>query len=122
MSLTPLVDVIFLLLLFFMLSSTFTRFAEIDLSAAAPGGAAAMPDTKPLFLQLDPEGLRMNGRDMPLEALADTLAGAPAEGPAEDAQPVLVALQGAVSAQRLTDLLVVLRAVPGLRVTVLGAS
>ncbi|PTW50229.1 biopolymer transporter ExbD [Rhodovulum kholense] len=122
LSLTPLVDVIFLLLLFFMLSSTFTRFAEVDLSAAAPGGSAATPETKPLFLQLAPEGLRLNGRDMPLEALADTLALAPAEGMAADAQPVLVALRGAVSAQRLTDLLVVLRAVPGIRVTVLGAS
>ena len=36
MALTPLIDVIFLLLLFFMLSSTFSRFGEIKLDL---GGA-----------------------------------------------------------------------------------
>ncbi|HUE45995.1 MAG TPA: biopolymer transporter ExbD [Aestuariivirgaceae bacterium] len=38
-SLTPLVDVIFLLLMFFMLSSTFARFADLDVArqSATPG-------------------------------------------------------------------------------------
>ena len=48
---TSLIDVIFLLLLFFMLSSTFSRFAEVEISAAA-GGAAAPSDTPPAFLRL----------------------------------------------------------------------
>jgi biopolymer transport protein ExbD len=34
---TSLIDVIFLLLLFFMLSSTFSRFGEVELTAAAGG-------------------------------------------------------------------------------------
>ncbi len=38
-SLTPLIDVIFLLLMFFMLSSTFARFADLDVArqSATPG-------------------------------------------------------------------------------------
>ncbi|WP_367714863.1 biopolymer transporter ExbD [Nitratireductor sp. GISD-1A_MAKvit] len=35
LSLTSLIDVIFLLLLFFMLSSTFTRFASVEISGGA---------------------------------------------------------------------------------------
>lgn len=41
LSLTSLIDVIFLLLLFFMLSSTFTRFAEVEIAAGRAGAAAA---------------------------------------------------------------------------------
>lgn len=37
MSLTPVVDIVFLLLLFFMLASTFGRFAEVELGLAARG-------------------------------------------------------------------------------------
>jgi biopolymer transport protein ExbD len=43
-SLTPLVDVIFLLLLFFMLSSTFTQFGQVEIGApAAAGGSETLP-------------------------------------------------------------------------------
>ena len=112
---TSLVDVIFLLLLFFMLSSTFTRFAEVELSAASGAGTAT--DTRPLFLQLSPEDLRLNGAALSLEALPDALRSRleQADGPA----PLLVALRGEVTAQRLTDLLAVLRGVPGVQATVL---
>ena len=37
LSMTSLIDVIFLLLLFFMLTSTFTRFSEVELTAAGSG-------------------------------------------------------------------------------------
>jgi len=69
---TSLIDVIFLLLLFFMLSSTFSKFAEVELSAAS-GGAALTSDIKPLFVQLDPDALRLNGEAMTLSALDPAL-------------------------------------------------
>jgi biopolymer transport protein ExbD len=113
---TSLIDVIFLLLLFFMLSSTFTRFAEVDLAAAGTGAAAA-GDARPVFLQLFPGVARLNGQPYALDALGPALeARRPQLG---DAVPVIVALRDAPNAQRLTDLLVVLRGVPGLSVTVL---
>jgi len=113
LSLTPLVDVIFLLLLFFMLSSTFTPFAEIEL--AATGGGSAAPDSPPLFLQLRADALSLNGRAVSLDTLAAEAASRAPEGAA-----LLVSPDAAVSAQRLTDILVALGRVDGLAVTVLG--
>lgn len=59
LSLTSLIDVIFLLLLFFMLSSTFTRFAEVELSGGrAASGATGQPD---ILVRLDEDGWAVNG-------------------------------------------------------------
>lgn len=110
---TSLIDVIFLLLLFFMLSSTFTRFAEIPLSTAAAGsGAATAP---PLFLQLDMSGLRLNGASIDMSNLVDQADQFLRQG---DRQ-VLVSVAQDVTSQRLADVLVVLSARPQLTVTVL---
>lgn len=63
--LTSLIDVIFLLLLFFMLSSTFTKFTEFNLSAATAGPAPAETE-KPIIIfahldgQFDVEGISMS--------------------------------------------------------------
>jgi len=116
LSMTSLIDVIFLLLLFFMLSSTFTRFAEVELSAGGAGGAAALSSgTAPFFLRLSQEGVTLNGRGVALAALRDGFGD-------NDAPVVLVSVRPAVTSQRLTDLLVALRAVPGAQVTVLERS
>ncbi|WP_159585996.1 biopolymer transporter ExbD [Chelativorans xinjiangense] len=58
--LTPLIDVIFLLLLFFMLSSTFVRFAEVEVTggAASAGTAAEAPD---VLIRLDGGDWQVNG-------------------------------------------------------------
>ncbi|MFT6676084.1 MAG: biopolymer transport protein ExbD [Sulfitobacter sp.] len=111
---TSLIDVIFLLLLFFMLTSTFSKFAEVELSAAG-SAATAPPQTPPLFLQLLPESLRLNGTEFSMDDLQNS-----ALAKAKDGTVLLVSLRGDVTAQRLTDLLVALRAMPALRVTVLG--
>ncbi|WP_170121094.1 ExbD/TolR family protein [Allosediminivita pacifica] len=116
LSMTSLIDVIFLLLLFFMLTSTFTRFAELDLAAASGGGGAS--ETRPVFLRLATERLSLNGRDLTVEELPERLG----EQVGEEGVPVLVSLNGEVTAQRLTDVLAALRGVEGLRVTVLGGS
>lgn len=112
LSMTSLIDVIFLLLLFFMLSSTFSRFGEIDLLSAASGQGGTGEDA-PLFLRVDQERLSLNGQETDLEDLADALA-------LKSETAVLVSLQGAPSSQRLVDVLVVLRRLPDLTVTVLG--
>ncbi|EAP77474.1 ExbD/TolR family protein [Roseovarius nubinhibens] len=119
LSMTSLIDVIFLLLLFFMLSSTFSKFAEVELSAAGSGAGAVQGETRPMFLRLGAEGLSLNGREVALDALQDLVRG---EMPEAGEQPLLVSLQDGVNAQRLIDLLGVLRGVGNLSVTVLGAS
>nr|WP_277425164.1 biopolymer transporter ExbD [Pseudohalocynthiibacter aestuariivivens] len=118
LSMTSLIDVIFLLLLFFMLSSTFSKFAELELSAAS-GGAVITSQTKPLFLQLGPNAIRLNGADTVLDRLTDLLRDMPES---DTPRPLLIALQGDVTSQRLTDLLVVLRGVPRVVPTVLGSQ
>ncbi|MEL6467621.1 MAG: biopolymer transporter ExbD [Pseudomonadota bacterium] len=119
LSMTSLIDVIFLLLLFFMLTSTFSKFAEVELTAGAAGQGAEAASVPPLFLQVGEDVLALNGQTIAIEALEASLADVVPDG---EAQPVLVSLRDGVTAQRLTDLLVVLRAVPSLRVTVLGAA
>lgn len=119
LSLTPLIDVIFLLLLFFMLTSSFSRFADVELSAGGAGQGADETTLPPLFLQVQEEALALNGEALVLERLDATLR---MQVDPEAPQPVLVTLSETVTSQRLTDLLVVLNGVPGLRLTILGAS
>lgn len=77
--LTPLIDVIFLLLLFFMLSSTFLKFAEVDVAAAsgASGSAADAGDIALLKLRFDGT-LALDARTVAAAELSgalETLAG-----------------------------------------------
>lgn len=114
---TSLIDVIFLLLLFFMLSSTFTRFAEVELASAGSGSGQA--SDKPVFLSLAVDSLRVNGTDATLADLAQTLNPLRTD---EARLTVLIATQTDVTAQRLTDVLAALRSVPNVSVTVLEAT
>ncbi|MEO0401722.1 MAG: biopolymer transporter ExbD [Pseudomonadota bacterium] len=114
---TSLIDVIFLLLLFFMLTSTFSKFSEVDLVAAA-SGTQPTSDIAPLFLRLSSERLGLNGSEVGLDTLADALADR-SVGTDAAPQTVLVSMMPGVSAQRLTDVLVALRTAPGLRIAVL---
>jgi len=117
MSMTSLIDVIFLLLLFFMLSSTFTRFAEVELSAAGSASGASLD--RPVFLSLGADRLRLNATDASLKDLSDALA---RHRSGEAPLAILVSLQRNVTAQRLTDLLAALRSLPNLNVTVLETT
>jgi biopolymer transport protein ExbD len=113
---TSLIDVIFLLLLFFMLSSTFSKFSEVELAGLAGPGAGAAERT--LFLQVGADSLRLNARDVALDRLDTTLA----ETLAEETGQLLVSLTQEVTAQRLTDVLVVLRRRPDLTLSILAPT
>ncbi|MEL6523653.1 MAG: biopolymer transporter ExbD [Pseudomonadota bacterium] len=117
---TSLIDVIFLLLLFFMLTSTFSKFSEVELSAASAGGSAATGQP-PLFLKLGPGSLGLNGQEIRLENLITAIEDLSSPAP-ETPNMLLVSIADDVSAQRLTDLLVVLRSVTGLTISVLGSG
>lgn len=112
LSLTSLIDVIFLLLLFFMLSSSFARHAEIVLLAGSGNGPAA--PQPPLFLRLDTEGLSLNGTPVtePVAAAIARLSG-------DDTAPrVILSVTAGVTAQAMVDVLAPLDAIPGAAVTV----
>ncbi|WP_183330138.1 biopolymer transporter ExbD [Halomonas campaniensis] len=73
-NLTPLIDVVFLLLIFFMVSTTFeTRQAlELELPESASGLAA---EASPVTLVITAEGrYRLGERDLSAAALGDALA------------------------------------------------
>lgn len=62
-SLTPLIDVVFILLLFFMLTSTFIRWQQMELAVAASSTQSESPPHPPLVAQLYPDGdLRVDGQ------------------------------------------------------------
>ena len=113
LSMTPLIDVIFLLLLFFMLTSTFTRFAEVPLFQAR-AGSAAQTEPPGLFLRLSAEGLKVNGQLV----TEDFEAAIAAHMDGEEATGVL-SLSSDVSSQSFVETLRGLQAIPGLSVTVL---
>lgn len=68
--LTPLIDVVFILLVFFMLASSFLDWHSIDLSPPTRGAAAA-PMEGALLVEILPEGLRVSGERMSLDALGE---------------------------------------------------
>ncbi|MGE0230291.1 MAG: ExbD/TolR family protein [Flavobacteriaceae bacterium] len=113
LALTPLIDVIFLLLLFFMLSSTFTRFAQIELAAGTSGTSSAQqrPD---IFVRLDDRGISVNGRAVADETLPATLAELEGAG----ARTAVVLVRGEVDSQRLVSLIEQMRRAGGLEVTI----
>lgn len=72
-SLTPLIDVVFILLVFFMLASSFLDWRAIDLntpqSAVAGGGMESA-----LLVEVCPDELRLAGRPMSREALVSRVS------------------------------------------------
>lgn len=115
LTLTPLIDVIFLLLLFFMLSSTFTRFAEINLTQSGPGAGELPPDVKTQFVRLTEHGVTLNGTPIDFADLTPELIKAKGDAPMRG----LLALGDGVRAQLFVDALARMQAVPELSVMVL---
>jgi biopolymer transport protein ExbD len=116
LSMTSLIDVIFLLLLFFMLSSTFSKFAEVDLAGPAGQGNGAEGET--LFLQVTEDGLRLNTASLSIDKLSARLS----EVSQQEGTRLLLSLSGDVTSQRLTDILVVLRTQPKLKLSILAPT
>ena len=68
-SLTPMIDVVFLLLVFFMLASRFGGDTHVPLNAAAQAGEGAYSGP-PRLVDILPEGVRLNGQVVEGAALA----------------------------------------------------
>ena len=111
-SLTSLIDVIFLLLLFFMLSSTFSQYSEFSLGDLAPATAPGSAGS-PLFIRVSANQLDVNGAATPLADLPQLIE--ERDAPAQ----ALISLNPDVSAQKLTDVLLTLRPINGLDITLL---
>jgi biopolymer transport protein ExbD len=73
-ALTPLIDVVFILLVFFMLASSFADRRALPLTAAEAGGGGL---EGALLLEVRSEGLRLSGEAIGAEALVARLAADP---------------------------------------------
>jgi|SRR5699024_163124 len=69
-SLTPLIDVVFILLLFFMLASNFLDLNAIEMDAPAAGTSSAS-SRGALLIEVRIDGVRFAGRYMPLDDLTE---------------------------------------------------
>lgn len=115
---TSLIDVIFLLLLFFMLSSTFSKFAEIELRVGGSGsGSDAAVLAQTLFLRLSEEEMTLNGQPIETENLIATL-----QQNRDAPSALIVSVTQTAKAQVLADVLVAVRAFPELRLSVIGPN
>lgn len=103
-SLTPLIDVVFLLLVFFMLASRFGAETGIALSSAGQGGD---PWTgPPRLVSVRSDSILLNGNPVDIQSLEVRLAPLmPSPG-----SPVVLRAETGVSVDRLTQVLGSLRA------------
>ncbi|SMR82441.1 outer membrane transport energization protein ExbD [Aliiroseovarius halocynthiae] len=115
LTLTSLIDVIFLLLLFFMLSSTFTRFAEVNLTQAGQGGVGANEEVKTQFVRLNKNGVTLNGDPIDFAALTPDLILAKGDATGRG----FLSIGPEVQAQLFVDALARMQAVPEFEVVVL---
>jgi biopolymer transport protein ExbD len=102
-SLTPMIDVVFLLLVFFMLAA---RFGAETALGVATGGAHGDWKGPPRLVEIDAEGVRLNGVRLPRASLAAALSPLM---PTADSPVVLRAVPGA-EVSDLADVLGRLRA------------
>jgi biopolymer transport protein ExbD len=97
LSLTSLIDVIFLLLLFFMLSSTFTRFGEVSITGGrATASAGGPPD---VLIRLTGEDWSVNGLAFGEEAAIREIGRLSEAG----AQSAVLVVRGTVNSQQLVS-------------------
>lgn len=100
-SLTPLIDVVFILLIFFMLASSFLDWRTIELNAPS-SGAAAPSLTGALLVEIRRDGLRLSGETVSLDRLAERVADRVARVP--DQRVVVKPAQGVPLQETVTVL------------------
>ncbi|RNF33674.1 ExbD/TolR family protein [Paracoccus methylarcula] len=105
MSLTPMIDVVFLLLIFFMLSSRFGMDAVLPVAGGSEGSGSEWQGA-PRLVDIAPDGILLNGVETPEGDLARALA---ALMPEEGAAVILRPRDGA-DLQRLVGVMDHLRA------------
>jgi len=101
MSLTSLIDVIFLLLLFFMLTATFSRFGDVELTVGG-NGVSQPADQTSVFLRLGADGLSLNGAPLTVAGLGDRLTDLREAGRAD---VVVLSVREGATSQQLVDVI-----------------
>lgn len=103
--LTALIDVVFILLVFFMLASSLMNWQAIEMDAPA-SAAVGTPVIGSWLVRVQPESLDLNAETLSADALAARIA---TRIGADPTQRILVQPAPGVTLQRLVDILDLLR-------------
>ncbi|HID68086.1 MAG TPA: biopolymer transporter ExbD [Roseibacterium sp.] len=103
-SLTPMIDVVFLLLVFFMLAARFGQDSEISLSPTGTG--ISEWSGPPRLIDITPDALRLNGQNIASSALFQSLT----RLVETETDPILLRPDSGTDTQRLIDVMGLLRA------------
>ncbi|WP_108028065.1 ExbD/TolR family protein [Rhodovulum kholense] len=103
-SLTPMIDVVFLLLVFFMLAARMG--AEVSLPVAGGAGGTGEWSGPPRLVDIRPEALALNGVETPLDGLANALSSL-VEAPTD---PVVLRPRDGADLQRVIEVIETLSA------------
>ena len=102
-SLTPMIDVVFLLLVFFMLVARFGIERPVTVTLATGGAAWEGP---PRLVEIGAEGMRLNGVAMAMQPMLVELVRLTESG----SDPVVLRPEAGVDLQRLLDVMAVMEA------------
>ncbi len=107
--LTPLIDVVFILLLFFMLATSFGQWRFLEILAGPPPSARPAPalQGQTILVSLRPGEVLLSGRRLSYEWLGDAIAELSARRPR--IEHIIVDVADPVPLQRLVDLLELFR-------------
>jgi len=116
--LTPLIDVVFILLVFFMLATSFLDWRAIEVSVAPDGAGPASPEGA-LLVEVRPGYVRLSGRPVADGTMLDRVRGRLLERPD---QAVIVKPTAGVSLQRTVTVLDLLTGAGVRELSLFGAS
>jgi len=117
LALTSLIDIIFLLLLFLMLTSTFSKFSEIELSIASTASEKSVSE-KILFLRVSEVAVNLNTDEVQINSLSKSIRSLSGNTKAS----LVISLDQDVTSQRLVDILGIVNNIKGLSVNLIGSS
>jgi len=87
---TPLIDVVFLLLIFFMVSTTFDRQSELNIELPEASGEISESEKVEIEIVIGPTGkFAINGNEI-INTQIDTLLGAFCEAAGDDNEPRII--------------------------------
>jgi len=109
-NLTPLIDVVFLLLIFFMVSTTFTRESEVTVDLPEASGKALETKPQVVEISIDAQGRYFINRHGVINTQLSTLKRAIKKASAGSTEPQLI-----ISADRKTPHEFVIRAMDAAR-------
>tara|TARA_B100001079_G_scaffold195425_1_gene169116 strand:+ start:78 stop:464 length:387 start_codon:yes stop_codon:yes gene_type:complete len=117
LALTSLIDIIFLLLLFLMLTSTFSKFSEIELRVATTAAKNKVSE-KILFLRVSAVRIDLNSGEVEMNSLAKSIKSFTQNAKAS----LVISMDQDVTSQRLVDILGIVANIEGLSVNLIGSS